>query len=196
MHPYAINPDDRRQIIPIIVVIGTVVTFLIQEGLISGYLGERWWFSGLSILAVSSGLLYAYNKWIWALSIGPVRLSRVPDLSGHWTGEVRPSPDDDNQKVQSVNLTISQTWLNLSITLDTPESRSHSTSSFIDSSNEKQPKLIYTYVNIPTGSAAETMHRHPGTTILWFDDGKLQGNYYTGRGRGTHGELEVTLEEE
>ena len=57
-----------------------------------------------------------------------------------------------------------------------------------------RPSLQYVYNNEPRESAVETMHRHSGTARLTLErkngEAVLAGGYYTGRDRGSTGELE------
>ena len=44
----------------------------------------------------------------------------------------------------------------------------------------------------PKTTAPETMNMHNGTTVLEFKkEDVLEGNYYTGRGRTTHGAVRL-----
>ena len=54
--------------------------------------------------------------------------------------------------------------------------------------------LNYEYLSEPKALAADTMQAHRGTAHLRISDGrnKLTGSYYTGRGRGTVGEILLT----
>ena len=57
-----------------------------------------------------------------------------------------------------------------------------------------RPSIHYVYNNEPRESAVETMHRHSGTARLTLEqkngEAVLAGGYYTGRDRGSTGELE------
>ena len=61
--------------------------------------------------------------------------------------------------------------------------------------NTPTPLLTYEYLNEPKSGALETLSPHRGT--IWFDIDatstrlRLSGDYYTGRGRGTTGRIEV-----
>lgn len=59
------------------------------------------------------------------------------------------------------------------------------------------PRLTYEYWNEPTADAAATMAPHRGT--IWLDIAqdesttRLDGEYYTGRGRETSGRIDMRL---
>ncbi len=53
--------------------------------------------------------------------------------------------------------------------------------------------LDYEYVNEPNAHAVEGMHMHRGTArLVLSEDGRvLEGEYYTGRDRKSHGTLRL-----
>jgi len=55
------------------------------------------------------------------------------------------------------------------------------------------PILVYTFLNTPRADAVETMHMHHGTATHYLDEqaNTLNGDYYTGRDRHTHGTMEL-----
>ena len=51
--------------------------------------------------------------------------------------------------------------------------------------------MIYVYTNDVKADSVDTMQNHTGTVILDYKNGKLDGNYYTGRGRETIGTMSL-----
>ena len=57
------------------------------------------------------------------------------------------------------------------------------------------PSLQYEYFSEPKGLATSTMQTHRGVCLMRLENGRegrsLAGDYYTGRGRLTHGEIKL-----
>ena len=131
------------------------------------------------------GLLFAYDRWIW-LQAHRIGVSRVPDLSGTWRGTGLSS---HMQTEFDVRLAIQQTWSKMSIVGRFGQSESESTGFAFVRVRGSEAVLIHTYRNRPT-DASEDMQMHEGTAELTLRaDGTMDGIYYTGRGRKTHGTL-------
>ena len=60
--------------------------------------------------------------------------------------------------------------------------------------NPSNIRIIYTYRNTPKSDAEETMQMHIGTTSLLLSNNgnKLEGQYYSGRGRLNTGTISLT----
>ena len=88
-----------------------------------------------------------------------------------------------------VRLAIQQTWSKMSIVGRFGQSESESTGFAFVRVRGSEAVLIHTYRNRPT-DASEDMQMHEGTAELTLRaDGTMDGIYYTGRGRKTHGTL-------
>ena len=136
-------------------------------------------------------LYWAFDRhvWRWRLLQRFGRLS-VPDLNGHWSGEIDSSFIEADIKT-TAKLTILQRWSTMLVALQTSESSSRSTVGALRAREIDSPELTYTYVSEPRGRATDTMQMHRGTCVLRLKGDVLQGTYYTGRGRGTVGELKL-----
>ena len=77
------------------------------------------------------------------------------------------------------------------VSLETKDSRSHSVMASLRAIDLPNPELSYQYVNEPKSNAPGTMEMHRGTANLELIGSRLEGDYYTGRGRGEIGTLKL-----
>ena len=177
-----------------IAMLSVVLVWLLDVGLDAANIDPPWWLSAPSVAGVYAGLFWLFDRFVWRW--GPLHklgILSVPDLNGHWIGAVDSSHGDDGTKVE-VSATITQRWSAILIVLDTEESQSRSQVATLRVRDIERPELTYTYLSEPHGRAPEPMQTHRGTCTLQPAGDKLDGDYYTGRGRGTVGRL--TLERE
>ncbi|OYR53943.1 hypothetical protein DJ73_06535 [Halorubrum sp. Ea1] len=147
-------------------------------------------------LVVSRGL---WNLWPISKVIGS-----PPDLSGEWAGHLYTDTDEyDDEDVVAVNepghdlvkmdvtLRIRQSWDQILVELDGPNSTSKSTGATI-LFDDGPPTLTYNYDN-RGDDFHEELDQHAGTTTIEYDPESetLEGTYYTGPNRENHGRLEV-----
>ena len=148
-----------------------------------------WWLDSPMPLLIYGFVYSSYDRWLWRLPF----LSRLPNLTGSWTGLVSSSRDPTAHN--QATLRVRQTWSKLIIELETQHSRSASSMACISLDGSPEPTLSYEYWNEPKGLAADTMQPHRGTAHLRLraSNRLLEGDYYTGRGRGTVGEMRFEL---
>jgi hypothetical protein len=88
---------------------------------------------------------------------------------------------------------IDQRWNSISIVFEGEDSRSVSDIAGFETQTAGASQLVYHYFNEPKPGAVPTMEAHPGFARLRVTDSQtLQGDYFTGRGRGTYGEILLT----
>jgi len=139
----------------------------------------------LSAFAVYALLIFVYDRWGWRW------LSTMKNLNGTWTGEMLSSFDNGNATPCVVR--IRQTWTRVDIALETQHSRSQTTMAALNGDRLVDGRLQYEFVSKPKSLAPETMQAHHG--LCWMDIEKddsglrLRGDYFTGRGRETRGEI-------
>jgi hypothetical protein len=174
--------------------ISILLAFGVHEALDFFGLSVWWWVSFPSIGAFHAAIYFLVDKygWKWPLLRGTLQI-KTPDLHGEWAGFIAPA---SGEKVEhrSATLKIDQSWSAIKISLATGNSRSRSTMAAITDETTAHPHLQYVYSNDPKEGAVSTMHRHFGTAHLTLEEKEgervLTGGYYTGRDRGTTGELE------
>ena len=86
-------------------------------------------------------------------------------------------------------MTISQTYDEILIKLDTDDSTSYSTQAQLDKIKDNEYMLSYYYTNNPKASADRDMHKHYGSCRIFFDmeHGLAEADYFTDRDRGSYG---------
>lgn len=195
MHPYVLESKERTTVIILLLVFGGAGALLCHWLLgLLGVTGVPWYIETPSPLAIY-GLAYgAFNQWVWKSGIcRRIGLVKTPDLSGDWRGRLCSFGSCGDSECD-VTLVIRQTWTAMCISLQTDFSRSTSHVAAITDTGPGETTLIYTYLNEPRPGAVDTMHTHRGTAWLEVKDGGklLEGQYYTGRDRKTHGTIKVS----
>ena len=141
--------------------------------------------TALSAGLIYGGLIYLYDRWGWRW------LSTIKNLNGTWVGHITTS-HNDGDTVPCV-MRVRQTWTRIAIELETAQSRSRTTMAALYDNQPGDDGLKYEYVSEPRNLAAQTMHTHRGvcTLTIGADSRKpsLSGDYFTGRGRETQGEI-------
>jgi len=190
MHPYATDSTERRNVIAVLVVISLVLAWSGHAVWTALGLPLSWWMDTPSALALFGLFFKLFDRWVWRWRIWrKVRLLHCPDLSGHWKGELR-SSHDDFVATHDVIVNIAQNWTTISVTLGGHRSDSESLNASLYVGSPKGPTLTHTYRNTPKVDARDTMHSHLGTASLVLGvDGRLEGEYYTGRDRCTQGTM-------
>ena len=187
MHSY--DAGGRARVIAFLAGGSILLVWLFHAGLGAVDFQPQWWLSVPSFAGVFSGLYWAFDRWVWRLGLlKKFGIVPIPNLNGRWDGEVVSSYDDG---VYPISVTISQRWLKMVIMLETASSQSHSIAASLKSDDGTYPKLSYLYVNEPKAVAVESMNIHHGTTVVELKNCALEGHYYTGRGRMTHGAIRL-----
>jgi hypothetical protein len=197
-YPYAIDSKERDYLA------FAFAAFAIMAGYISNALLSLLHVDSLLplwLLSVPSPLGFywiffkLFDRFLWRCRVWKkLGLIRTPDLNGHYEGSFKSSYDNFVAD-RFCKLEIEQTWTRISVraTFD----RSSSTN-LVSGMSVVGPvsRLSYQYQNEPSVHASSSMHPHVGT--IWLDIQEqdqdttvLKGEYYTGRGRGTTGLLEV-----
>lgn len=137
-----------------------------------GYAGEAF--------SIASIFMTLFNKYLWKTKCFKWLAGGMPVLAKKYTGTISFIWKDIHQTRES-EIKIEQTFLNVSIKLNTSESSSNSITAAIETiNNEKQ--LLYTYLNTPRAEVQDRSPLHYGTAILKLDNPNRHiGNYYTGR---------------
>lgn len=166
--------------------------FVYTVHLVANLGGFAWWWLELPTPFPAFLLLYWwFDRYAWRFPLVRRLLNiRAPTLDGGWSGTLWSSHDNGNHDVE---LTIAQTWTRMNIRLQGLHSKSSSKTASVLTRECPRPLLTYTYLNEPLYSAVETMHIHHGTAILEvnLEDQSLDGDYYTGRDRSTHGRMSL-----
>ena len=189
MHSYDL--EGRRWIYGGLAVLSVLFVWLLDVGLDYANIDPPWWLSAPPFAGFYTVLYWIFDRHVWRWRIlRRLRLLSVPDLNGMWTGEIDSSFGEEGTN-RDVKVNIMQRWASILITLQAGESSSRSTMAAFKTRDTDSPELTYTYLNEPRGRATDTMQMHRGTCTLRVASDRLEGDYYTGRGRGTVGELKL-----
>ena len=192
MHDYAIDSRERVIVVRILFMVSALVSGIAAALIPSDLLPMRWLLPIPSIALVFGVSYWAFDNWFWRLRfLRVLRLISVPNLRGTWTGTIA-SSYTEFEKTQTVTVTIEQTWTKMVVRLNAAESRSWSTTASVLTNSPEGLVLTYLFDNDPEPQSAETMQRFCGTTVLVNEaPDRLEGHYYTGRGRETHGSIKL-----
>ena len=164
--------------------------WLLHVGLGAIDFEPQWWVSVPSFAGCYSGLHWLFDRYVWRLGFsGNSGSSRCP-IYGNWVGEVESSYSHDGS-AHSVSAVIVQRWSKVVLRFETEHSRSNSTTARLRTSDLPNPELSYQYINEPKPNAPATMEMHKGTATLELTSSGLEGDYYTGRGRGEVGTVKL-----
>lgn len=143
--------------------------------------------AALSAGAIYGGLIFLYERWGWRW------LSTLTNLNGTWAGNIT-TTHNGGTSVPCV-MRVRQTWTRIAIELETEQSRSRTTMSALYEDQPGDVGLKYEYVSEPKNLAVQTMQAHRGVCTLAITSSSkgnrtsLSGDYFTGRGRETRGEI-------
>ena len=192
MHDYTIDSRERVFVVRILFMVSALVSGIAAVLIPSDLTPMRWLLPIPSIALVFGVSYWAFDNWLWRWKfLRFLRLISVPDLRGAWTGTVA-SSYTDFEKTQPVTVDIEQTWTKMAVRLNAAESRSWSITASVLTNAPEGLVLTYLFDNDPGAESARTMQRFRGTTVLVSSAAdRLEGYYYTGRGRGTHGSIKL-----
>ena len=192
MHDYAIDSRERIFVVRILFMASALLAGTGAALIPSDLFPMRWLLPIPSIALVFAVSYWAFDNWLWRWRfLRVLRLINVPDLGGAWTGKVA-SSYTGFERQQPVTVTIEQTWTKMVVRLNAAESRSWSLTASVLTNAQEGLVLTYLFDNQPKAESDQTMQRFRGTTVLVrVAADQLEGYYYTGRGRGTHGSLNL-----
>jgi len=143
--------------------------------------------AALSAGVIYGGLIFLYEYWGWRC------LSTIKNLNGTWVGSIT-TTHNGGTTVPCV-MRVRQTWTRMAIELETEQSRSRTTMTALYDDQPGDVGLKYEYVSEPRNLAVQTMHTHRGVCTLAITadsaETRLSGDYFTGRGRETRGEINL-----
>ena len=209
MHNYSIDTDCRKKVIVIIMIISFILNSLLYQplNLLINFVGEKipLFFDlitlcdniGLSINQFSVlgifGIIYLlYSKFLWKTKAFK-KFHNVTDLNGEWDGSYLSSYIDEfgQPKRDGCSATIKQDWNKISIKCKFGESSSsYSKTASLCVNDIEGVMLTFTYINDSKNPNWDT-RKHDGCNIFHCGDGVLDGKYFTDRGHGTHGTIQL-----
>jgi hypothetical protein len=143
-------------------------------------------------------LLFAlFNGWLW--HVGPIRtIVGRPRLTGTWSGSLfsfRSAADGQEAAHDPIPifLVIRESYLEVTVTLISEESRSRSIAAVLETEQEADFVIHYLYTNLPRLGVRDRSPQHAGggrLDISGLEPETLTGEYWTDR--RTRGSLEVS----
>jgi len=194
MHPYQVDHSVRTWVILLSAAAGTALAYCLSKLLQGVPELSVWYIDYPSVLGFFGLVLWLFDNYLWKIPlVQHIGFVRVPDLNGDWKAEIASSSDQFQAPLQA-QVHIKQTAARISISLAAQTSRSRSVhASLLPKGPSGEFELIYTYLNEPGPASPDTMSIHYGTAVLRLSEAGtiLEGTYYTGRGRQTHGKMTV-----
>lgn len=193
MHSYASDSPDRTVVPWVIAVIAVAVAYAYFLASSFFEFSLPWWMEAPSILGVYGVGHWLYDTVLWKKTLFGVRLSQVPNCNGTWYGPIHSSHNGGSQGKGMI--TIRQTWSKILIEFESTTSSSLSRMASFNITPGPSHGLIYEYTSDPRSHANPAMHAHRGLAFLKLSQSRncLEGDYYTGRDRGTQGTMKMLL---
>jgi hypothetical protein len=196
MHPYATDSRERL-LVPFLLAAASLGLAYALHLAMTWLNLNPWWLDIPSVFGFYVILYGLFERWAWRARIFRLTgIVKVPDLQGEWHGTVSSSHTDEGGSAitRKATVQVKQSWTQICVSLSTDISNSRSQiGGVLLSCGPPNPLFTYDYLNEPKPDAPDTLHAHRGTTRLdVLDGGKaLEGQYYTGRDRVTHGRLSL-----
>ncbi len=194
MHAYGSDPTQRMRVYCVLISLAVGLAFLLGWGLEKAEWKVPWWLDTPAVFGFFGSLYGFWETFLWRVRWARVLVGvDIPILAGKWKVEFRSSYDNFATAYEG-ELTIKQTWSRMVVLLKmtTTKSRSHSVFSNLQRHNSEYV-LAYLYTSKPDPDAVQTMHPHDGAAwITIHQNGVLEGQYFTGRGRATHGTMTLS----
>lgn len=136
-------------------------------------------------------LYWIFNSFVWRWG-WVQKLLKVPDLKGAWVCK-GVSKKGKHEFAWEGTIEIYQCWDRLRIRLKTETSGSNSVVAAVSHDDAGGFRLIYSYANDPKADGGE-LRAHVGFCNMEISADQLsaEGNYFTGRGRSTSGQMTWT----
>ena len=191
MHPYSIESSERHRVPMVLATIAVLIVYGLSTVVQRMEFALPWWLSLPSVFGVYGLCYLLFDHWLWRTTLLRILLGiRTPDLSGSWKSNVEPAGDSFSSR--EANVEIRQTWTKLIVTLETEASRSKSVVAAIAFLTPQRAELVYEYSNEPKAGAVDSMHAHRGLArLVCTGEDEMEGEYFTGRDRGTYGALKL-----
>jgi hypothetical protein len=189
VHDYSTN-TDRSKPIPYLFaaagLIGTVWSFLVKR---VGW-QEVHFLAAPSAIAAFGALYYTVDHWLWSVKVFGFSISPLPSLKGEWSVTIKPKQEaGEPARIIHGTAHIEQTWTQFQIQITVENGTAESLLAALDVKGTK-PTLVYQYRYTPRGDAPDAKQEHQGiaTLAVEHDGSRMEGPFYTGRGRRNIGQ--------
>jgi hypothetical protein len=199
-HPYIALDVDRYSfvakmavaVVPIAVGLSTLVEGL--AGSLAPYVAPP------GALGFFAAAFWLYDTKLWRWRPFGIKLSSIPDLSGHWTGTVtlcEPAPGAEPHEILDCFLDIRQSWTRILIEFGSPKNVSRSVSAVVTVHHQNEIKALLQYHYYvewedPTLNHGGSQRLSPDRS--WDKSSninRLAGEFFTDKNFREHGELAI-----
>lgn len=200
MHDYSIDRHPKQKILFFLAFFSILIAPIIDgciQNLVEMLKANNIWASApvtaIPVFALFGGLYWLFNRHLWKVSAFR-KVFLVPDLNGTWecTGHTTQKSGVLTDVDWNGSITITQSWSQILIYLQTKSSQSKSISASIYYDEGVGYRLLYQYVNDPDADQLD-LSKHTGATEVVIDlncdSGK--GYYFTDQHRNTVGTLKI-----
>jgi SMODS-associating 2TM, beta-strand rich effector domain len=152
------------------------------------------WVKVVSALPLVLVVAFAiFDNWLWQIEVVR-RITGRPQLNGTWRGELTSlRNDEDGREVEHepipIYLVVHQTFLTISISLLSVESKSRSIGALLERHGAHDYTVYYHYTNLPRLEVRGHSPAHAGgarVEVGGINPSRLKGEYWTDRRtRGT-----------
>jgi len=191
LHSYSCDTKDRHLVHIYLILISIAFAYLIRAIFNLIDIQFPWWIGLPGIFTIYGALYHGFRTifWKWDI-IRFVFFIKTPNINGIYSGVIR-SSFDNFQSEKNADIVIQQFWDKALIELKTDTSYSYSKSCSITIIDKPTPTISYIYQNEPKSGSVETMVIHYGMCMFEVNNNKIDGEFFTGRGRVTHGTIEA-----
>jgi hypothetical protein len=187
MHFYSTDTNERRLSSVYLVIICILLAYHADFLLTKFNFPLPWWLGVPGIMGFYGAIYYLFREYLWKNKfIRFVFRIKTPNWNGNYSCILRTSYDRFAQETK-FTVRIKQNWDSICILTETDFSFSTSLSGSFSIKNTINPTITYEYLNQPKNASPDTMNIHRGMASIWFENGKINGDFFTGRGRNTHG---------
>jgi hypothetical protein len=192
MHAYQVDQNVQKNIFILTFILAIASEYLFDLFIKKFSIPIPWWVESPSIFLFFAFYLWLYNNYFWEKwPFNKLSWFKIPNINGDWNVEIKSSFAGFDKPI-SGKAKIRQTASKICISLETSQSKSSSTSGIlINDVGSNDYELTYNFLNQPKAESTETMNIHRGTSILNFSENpnKLEGDYFSGRGRQQFGRI-------
>lgn len=200
-HEYSIIGHSRSTIgrylgaLAAFIAAGSVVASGAATG-VAHWLGLSDWLSHVTVVPISAAIVYPVAHWLFDRFAWKYagRVLNIADISGDWLCNGTTLSEEGTIKFTwQADITISQSWEKIHVTLRTRQSASHSVSAALIPEADGSWMLMYSYRNEPRAGEPD-LNAHLGYCELRFSKSlrDAEGDYFNARGRGTFGRMQLT----
>ncbi|HUC94094.1 MAG TPA: hypothetical protein VMS09_19095 [Paenibacillus sp.] len=194
MHSYSTDSNERIQVPFYLAVLGILFAWGLSRLTNSLNISIPWWLDAPAAMGFYALVYNFFNQTAWKWSwLRKTNIIQTPNLNGIWSGHFFTSYDGHTEQKQAT-VEIKQTWSDICIVFKNGTSRSKSITASILTKSGEGIVLSYEYQNEPGYTTVSTMQMHKGfTRLVLTTPQRLEGEYYTGRGRLSHGSMSFQL---